>query len=60
MVWLAPTPRNWGGRSAVTAIIGMPDWSASTMAGCRLTAAVPDVVTTMGGTPVTRAMPTAR
>ncbi len=39
---------------------GTQDWSASTIAGCRLTAAVPDVVTTIAGTPVTLASPTAR
>ena len=44
----------------MTAMIGMDDWSASTRAGWRFTAAVPEVVTTMGGTPVTLAMPTAR
>jgi hypothetical protein len=60
IVWFAPTPRSCGGRSAVIAIIGMPAWSASTIAGCRLTAAVPEVVTTMAGTPVTLAIPIAR
>ena len=33
IVWFAPTPRSCGGRSAVTAMIGSDDWSASTRAG---------------------------
>jgi hypothetical protein len=41
-------------------MIGTADWSASTMAGCRFTAAVPDVVTTIAGMPVTLASPTAK
>ena len=43
IVWLAPTPRSSGGRSAVSTSRRHPRDSASTTAGCRLAAAVPDV-----------------
>jgi hypothetical protein len=55
----APTPWSSGGRSAVHAMIGTRSWWASTTAGCRFTAAVPLVVSTGTGRPVTRAMPSA-
>ena len=43
VVWLASVPRSRSGRSAVTATSGTPAWAASSMAGCRLATAVPDV-----------------
>jgi len=46
VVWLAPVPRKRAGRSAVTASSGASACSASSSAGCRFAAAVPDVVTT--------------
>ena len=49
MVWLAPVPRNSGGRLAVSASTGTPECAASTIAGCRLATAVPEVTTTGTG-----------
>ena len=60
VVWLAPVPRRRAGRSAVTATRGTPAWAASSTAGCRLAAAVPDVVTTATGRCDPLASPRAR
>ena len=51
VVWLEPIPRSSTGRSAVSTIIGTPEWCASSTAGCRFATAVPDVVITTVGTP---------
>ena len=59
-VWFAPTPRSSGGRSAVSASSGTPACAASSTAGCRFAAAVPDVVTTAAGRPDAFASPSAR
>ena len=59
-VWFAPTPRSSGGRSAVSASSGTPACAASSTAGCRFAAAVPDVVTTTTGRPDAFASPSAR
>jgi hypothetical protein len=59
IVCVAPVARSSGGRSAVRTTIGVRAWSASTTAGSRFAAAVPDVVTTTAGTPSALAMPTA-
>ncbi len=59
VVWLAPVPRRRAGRSAVRATRGTPAWAASRTAGCRLAAAVPDVVTTAAGRRDARANPSA-
>ena len=60
MVWFAPTSRSSGGRSAVSAISGTRDSEASTTAGSRFAAAVPEVVTTATGSPSWRARPSAK
>ncbi|CAB5041446.1 unannotated protein [freshwater metagenome] len=60
MVWLAPIPRNDAGRSAVIAMKGTLEKSASIIAGSKFAAAVPEVVTTTAGTPVTLPKPSAR
>ena len=49
-----------GGRSAVHTSSGTRAWCASTTAGCRFTAAVPDVQHTIAGRPVARPTPSAR
>ena len=51
VVWLAPTPRSSGGRSAVRISSGTPAWWASSAAGRRFAAAVPEVQTTATGQP---------
>ncbi len=60
MVWLAPVKVAVRGRSPVTAISGTWLCQASSSAGCRLAAAVPDVVTTGTGFPDALAMPSAK
>ena len=60
MVWPAPQSRSSAGRSAVHTSSGTRAWCASTTAGCRFTAAVPDVQHTIAGRPVARPMPSAR
>src|SRR5688572_16653700 len=52
--------RSSGGRSAVRTISGTPASSASTTAGWRLAAADPDVQRTAAGTPLDRAVPSAK
>src|SRR4051794_25448531 len=52
--------RSSGGRSAVSTIIGTPASSASTIAGCRLAAADPEVQRTAAGLPVASALPRAK
>ena len=59
MAWPAPTSRSSGGRSAVSTISGTRASCASTTAGCRLAAAVPDVQVTATGRPLAFAMPSA-
>ena len=59
MVWFAPTPRSSGGRSAVSSSSGTPAWCASSAAGSRFAAAVPDVQITTAGMRVSRPMPSA-
>src|SRR6266540_22355 len=58
--WLAPVPRSSGGRSAVSTSSGARPWSASTTAGCRLAAAVPEVHSTAAGRPAALAAPSAK
>ena len=60
MVCPAPIPRSSGGRSAVSAISGSPDSSASQIAGWRLAAAVPEVQRIATGAPVAWAAPSAK
>src|SRR5947209_1855176 len=60
MVWFAPVWRSSGGRSAVSTSRGVRDWSASTTAGWKLAAAVPEVHTTAAGRPVALAAPRAQ
>jgi hypothetical protein len=60
IVWLAPRPIISGGRSAVRASSGTPEYDASSTAGCRLATAVPDVVQTGTGRPERSASPSAR
>ena len=43
VVWFASVPRSRAGRSAVTTTSGTPACDASSIAGCRLATAVPDV-----------------
>ena len=59
-VWLAPVPTSSGGRSAVSASSGTPACAASSTAGRRFAAAVPDVVATGTGRPDANASPSAR
>ena len=59
VVWLAPTPRSSGGRSAVRISSGTPAWWDSRAAGRRFAAAVPEVQTTATGSRVSRASPRA-
>jgi naphthoate synthase len=56
---LAPLPCSSGGRSAVITSIPTPEWKASSTAGWRLAAAVPEVQATTAGRPV-RDSPSAR
>ncbi len=60
VAWLAPTPRNSGGRSAVRTRRGTDACDASSTAGCRFAAAVPDVQTTATGRREAFASPRAR
>ncbi len=60
MVWEAPVSRSSGGRSAVSTISGTPAWLASSTAGCRFAAAVPEVHDTGTGRPERLARPSAR
>ena len=55
----APTSRSSGGLSAVSTISGTRASHASTTAGCRLAAAVPDVHVTATGRPLAFAIPSA-
>ena len=55
----APTSRSSGGRSAVITTSGTRDSWASTTAGSRFAAAVPDVQVTATGRPEAFAMPSA-
>jgi hypothetical protein len=59
-VWLAPVPRSSGGRSAVSTSSGTPLWSASSTAGWKLAAAVPEVHTSATARRDVRARPSAR
>ena len=59
IVWLAPVSRSSGGRSAVSSSSGTPLSAASTAAGSRLAAAVPDVQITAVGASAARAAFTA-
>ncbi len=59
-VWLAPVPRSSGGRSAVSTMRLTPLWSASSTAGWKFAAAVPEVHTSATGRREARARPTAR
>ena len=56
----APIPRSSGGRSAVRAIRGIADSSASQIAGWKLAAAVPDVQSVATGRHVACAAPRAK
>src|SRR4051795_1141938 len=56
----APTSRSSAGRSAVSTSSGTPASSASTTAGRKLPAAVPDVEVITAGSPVALAMPSAK
>src|SRR3989442_9801403 len=60
MVWLAPVPRNSGGRSAVSTRRGILARSASMTAGWKLAAAVPEVQSTAAGLPDALAIPRAQ
>ncbi len=60
MVWPAPTSRSSGGRSAVHTSSGTRAWCASTTAGWKFAAAVPEVQHTIAGRPEARPMPSAR
>ena len=60
MVCPAPIPRSSGGRSAVSAISGSADSSASQIAGWKLAAAVPEVQSIATGAPVAWAAPSAK
>ncbi len=60
IAWLAPVPRNSGGRSAVSTSSGTPDASASITAGWKLAAAVPEVHSAATGRPLALARPRAR
>ena len=60
MVWLAPVPRNSGGRSAVSTRRGILPRSASMTAGWKLAAAVPEVQRTAAGLPDALAIPRAQ
>ena len=60
VVWLEPMPRSSSGRSPLSTMSGTPEWCASSTAGCRLATAVPEVVTTTTGSPVSTARPRAR
>ena len=57
MAWLAPTSRSSGGRSAVSTSSGTRASCASTTAGSRFAAALPDVHVTATGRPVAFAIP---
>src|SRR5580693_8213709 len=59
IVWLAPVPRNSGGRSAVSTSSGTADSSASMTAGWKFAAAVPDVHSTATGRRDALARPSA-
>ncbi len=59
IVWLAPVPRNSGGRSAVSTSSGTADSSASTTAGWKFAAAVPEVHSTATGRRDALARPSA-
>src|SRR6185312_7125190 len=59
-VWLAPVPTSSDGRSAVSTSSGTPACDASSTAGSRFAAAVPDVVATGTGLPDANANPNAR
>src|SRR3954466_2375615 len=56
----APTSRSSAGRSAVSTSSGTPASWASTTAGRKLAAAVPDVQVITAGSPVALAMPSAK
>jgi hypothetical protein len=55
----APTPRSSGGRSAVRTINGTRASQASSTAGYRFAAAVPEVQVTATGRPLALAIPSA-
>jgi hypothetical protein len=57
--WPAPTSRSSGGRSAVSTIRGTRASHASTTAGIRFAAALPDVHVTATGRPLAFAKPSA-
>src|SRR4051812_33860058 len=59
IAWPAPTSRSSGGRSAVSTISGTRASYASTTAGWRLAAAVPEVQVTATGLPLALASPRA-
>ena len=59
IAWPAPTSRSSGGRSAVITISDTRASCASTTAGWRFAAAVPDVHVTATGRPLALAMPRA-
>ena len=60
MAWPAPVSRSSGGRSAVHTISGTRAWRASSTAGWKLAAAVPDVHSTTAGRPDALAAPRAK
>ncbi len=60
IVWPAPQSRNSAGRSAVHTSKGTRAWCASTTAGWRFAAAVPEVQHTIAGRALARPMPSAR
>ena len=59
IAWPAPTSRSSGGRSALSTISGTRASHASTTAGCRLAAAVPEVQVIATGRPLALAIPSA-
>ena len=60
MAWPAPVSRSSGGRSAVHTISGTRAWWASSTAGWKSAAAVPDVHSTTAGRPDALAAPRAK
>ena len=60
MAWLAPVPRSSGGRSAVSTSSGTRARSASSTAGWKLAAAVPEVHSTTTARPDRLAAPRAK
>ena len=60
IVWFAPQHQSSGGRSPVKMMRGTPVKKASTVAGRKLAAAVPEVQTSATGSPKALAIPRAK